>query len=189
MKAEQVFNEYNSYIGSGKKPADFDEFWDKGLEELSQLPLQYELEKVNIPSHIADFYNLYFIGINGAKVRCQYVCPKNKTKKTPGMLMFHGYHCDSGDFTDKVGWVAEGFSVLAMDCRGQGGWSEDNTVVNGTTLKGLIIRGVEEGPESLYYRSVFLDTAQAAKILMSMDNVDEGNIVVQGASQGGKLTN
>jgi cephalosporin-C deacetylase len=188
MKIEQVVIQYKDYFGEGIKPEDFDEFWNQQLEELEKLPLDYELDKVNIPSRVADFYNLYFTGVGGARIRCQYARPKQIKGKVPGMLMFHGYHGDSGDFGDKAGWVAEGFSVLAMDCRGQGGLSEDRSVVRGTTLKGLIIRGVEEGPESLYFRSVFLDTVQTARILMSMEEVDEEEIYVQGASQGGALS-
>lgn len=188
MKKEQVINEYREYKGSGIKPADYEDFWERALKELDSQSLSYELEKVDIPSKIADFYNLYFTGVNGARIRCQYIRPKHIEGKVPGMLMFHGYHSDSGDFGDKLSWVTEGNAVLAMDCRGQGGESEDNTTVKGATLKGLIIRGVEEGPESLYYRSVFLDTAHAARILMSMDEVDENAISVQGASQGGALS-
>lgn len=187
MKTESVVHEYKNYMGLGVKPSDFDKFWEHALDELNKLPMNFELEKVHIPSNIANFYNLYFMGVGGARIRCQYICPKQMNGKIPGMLMFHGYHCDSGDFTDKLSWVAEGFAVLAMDCRGQGGLSEDQTIVKGTTLKGFIIRGVESGPESLYYRSVFLDTVQAARILMAMEEVDEESIVVQGASQGGAL--
>lgn len=188
MKAVQIMNEYKDYMGQGEKPVDFDCFWDNELKKLNELPVEYELEKVDIPSKVAEFYNLYFIGVNGAKIRCQYIKPKHFQGKVPGMLMFHGYHGDSGDFSDKVSWVAEGYAVLAMDCRGQGGLSEDHTVAKGSALKGFIIRGVEEGPEKLYYRQVFLDTVQTARILMSMDEVDEESIVAQGASQGGALS-
>lgn len=188
MKVEQIVNQYKDYFGQGIMPADFDDFWDKQLGELDQIPLEYELEKVDIPSRVAEFYNLYFTGVGGARVRCQYVRPKHIKGTVPGMVMFHGYHVESGDFGDKVAWAAEGFSVLAMDCRGQGGLSEDRTTVKGTTMKGLIIRGVEEGPESLYYRSVFLDTVQTVRILMSMEEINEEEIYVQGASQGGALS-
>ena len=187
MKKE-VIKEYQEYQGSGIKPADFDDFWERALQELNDQSLDYELEKVDIPSKIADFYNLYFTGVKGARIRCQYIRPKQIEGKVPGMLMFHGYHSNSGDFSDKLAWVSEGFAVLAMDCRGQGGESEDTTSVKGATLKGFIIRGVEEGPESLYFRNVFLDTAQAARILMNMEEVDEEAISVQGASQGGALS-
>jgi len=178
---------YKDYAGMGKKPADFDEFWDKAKAEVDRLPLEFELEKVDIPSQVAEFYYLRFKGVGGATVVCQLIKPLKKQKQHPGMLMFHGYHGDSGDFVDKLSWVAEGYIVMAMDCRGQGGLSEDVTVTNGTTLKGHIIRGVEEGPEKLYYRSVYLDTYHCAKILASLTDVDENQLVTSGGSQGGAL--
>lgn len=89
---------------------------------------------------------------------------------------------------DKLGYAAEGFTILALDCRGQGGLSIDTSQVKGTTLKGHIIRGIEEeSPEKLYYRNVFLDTVQAARILFSMENIDAERVGVYGASQGGAL--
>lgn len=181
-------NKWQDYKGLGIKPKDFDLFWDNNLAKLDNLSLDFELEQVDIPSNVANFYHLYFIGIDNARVHCQLVTPKNISKKYKGLLQFHGYHCDSGDFQDKAGWAAEGFVSLSMDARGQGGISEDNTLTKGGTLKGLITRGIEEGPENLYYKKVFLDTAQAARILMSLEYVDETNIYAQGASQGGGLT-
>ncbi|MBE9880979.1 acetylxylan esterase [Enterococcus casseliflavus] len=181
--------DWKSYSGSGIRPQDFDAFWEDGLQEMKSLPLAYKLEIEAIPSQIASFYHLTFIGVGGAEVHCQLVTPKfTAGKKLKGMLQFHGYHGDSGDFQDKVGWVAEGFVVLAMDARGQGGLSEDCTKTKGGIMKGLIIRGLEEGKENLYYRQVFLDTAHAARILKSLDFVDESRIYAQGASQGGGLT-
>ena len=41
-------------------------------------------------------------------------------------------------WVDKLGYVSEGFTILAMDCRGQGGLSEDNLQVRGTTLKNTL---------------------------------------------------
>lgn len=123
MKKEQVINEYREYKGSGRKPADYDAYWDKAIQELAEQSLDYELERVEIPSKTAEFFNLYFTGVKGARIRCQYIRPKKIEGKVPGMLMFHGYHGDSGDFGDKLSWVTEGFAVLAMDCRGQGGES------------------------------------------------------------------
>lgn len=76
-----------------------------------------------------------------------------------------------------------------MDCRGQGGLSEDNLTVKGTTIRGHIIRGIDDpNPDNLYYRNVFLDTAQTARILMSMEEVDPTRVGAFGLSQGGALT-
>lgn len=181
--------ELENYSGSGIKPADFDAFWEDGLREMESLPLDYILDPVDIPSQVANFYHLTFKGVGGATIHCQLITPKETAGRNfKGLLQFHGYHTDSGDFQDKIGWAAEGFVVLAMDARGQGGLSEDRTQTSGGVMKGLIIRGMEEGKNNLYFRQVFLDTAHAARILKSMDFVNENRIYAQGASQGGGLT-
>ncbi len=180
---------WQTYTGSAQKPADFDDFWQQGLAEMDALPTDYQISKVNIPSHVAQSYDLYFTGVQGARIHCQLITPKpyDSQQAHPGMIMFHGYHCDSGDYQDKFGWAAEGYVVLAMDARGQGGTSEIATAPKGDVMKGLIIRGVETGPNSLYYRSVYLDTAQATKLLMHYPGVDQTKIYATGASQGGGL--
>lgn len=181
--------ELENYSGSGIKPADFDAFWEDGLLEMESLPLDYILDPVDIPSQVANFYHLTFKGVGGATIHCQLITPKETAGRNfKGLLQFHGYHTDSGDFQDKIGWAAEGFVVLAMDARGQGGLSEDRTQTSGGVMKGLIIRGMEEGKNNLYFRQVFLDTAHVARILKSMDFVNENRIYAQGASQGGGLT-
>jgi len=69
------------------------------------------------------------------------------------------------------------------------GKSDDSLVVPGTTLRGHIIRGLEgNNPDKLFFRNVFLDTAQTARVLMSMDFVDETRVGATGGSQGGALT-
>ena len=54
---------------------------------------------------------------------------------------------------------------------------------------GQIIRGLAENdPKKLYYRNVFLDTAQLVRILQHMEFVDETKVGAYGGSQGGGLT-
>ncbi|MBM7692068.1 cephalosporin-C deacetylase [Peribacillus deserti] len=188
MKFDMPLDQLKEYMGTNPKPIDFDQFWDRGLRDLENQSMVYELVPSEFKSGIADCFHLYFTGVGGARIHCQLVKPKNQEDKGPGLIWFHGYHVSSGDWVDKLGYAAEGFTILAMDCRGQGGLSEDHTQARGTTLKGHIIRGIEEdNPEKLYYRNVFLDTVQAARILFSMENVDEERVGVQGASQGGAL--
>ena len=86
-------------------------------------------------------------------------------------------------------FVAAGFAVASMSCRGQGGLSEDPASVKGNTLHGHIIRGLADpDPDKLYYRNVFLDTAQLARIVMAMPEVDASRVCATGGSQGGGLT-
>ena len=81
-----------------------------------------------------------------------------------------------------------GYSVFALDCRGQGGFSEDRGGVTGTTLKGHIIRGLADAPQQLLFRQIFLDTAQLTGIAMQMPEVDPKRVGATGGSQGGGLT-
>jgi len=101
--------------------------------------------------------------------------------------MFHGYSSCSGDWGDKLGYVAQGMAVAALDIRGQGGYSEDVGGVSGTTLCGHIVRGLDDTPEKLLFRQIFLDTAQLAKVVMNMAEVDESRVAAIGGSQGGGL--
>jgi cephalosporin-C deacetylase len=103
-------------------------------------------------------------------------------------LMFHGYSGSSGDWADKLAYAATGYTVAALDCRGQGGLSEDVGGVGGWTLNGHIVRGLDDAPEKLLFRQIFLDTAQLARIVMAMPDVDEGRVGATGGSQGGGLT-
>jgi cephalosporin-C deacetylase len=106
--------------------------------------------------------------------------------------MFHGYTGDSGDWSDKLGYVSAGLAVAALDCRGQAGSSEDRSLVIGNTLHGHIIRGLDDAlkgaPEKLLFRQIFLDTAQLARVVMSLPGIDLDRLGAIGGSQGGALT-
>jgi cephalosporin-C deacetylase len=106
----------------------------------------------------------------------------------PAILIFHGYSGSSGDWYEKLGYVAQGYTVAAMDCRGQGGLSEDTGGVAGSTLRGHIVRGLDGPPEKMLFRQIFLDTAQLARLVIEMPDVDESRVGATGGSQGGGLT-
>jgi cephalosporin-C deacetylase len=137
-------------------------------------------------------FHLFFTGVGGARVHAKLLRPTNTPSPHPAVLMFHGYTGDSGDWFDKLGYVSAGFTVAALDCRGQAGLSEDRGGVAGNTLHGQIIRGLNDAlqgsPEKLLFRQIFLDTAQLAKIVMEMPDVDANQVGVMGGSQGGALT-
>ena len=103
-------------------------------------------------------------------------------------MQFHGYSGHSGDWADKLLWVSAGYSIAVLDCRGQGGQSEDLGGVTGNTHHGHIIRGLAQGPEHLLFRKIFLDTAQLAGLVMAMPEVDADRVGALGGSQGGGLT-
>ena len=137
-------------------------------------------------------FHLFFTGIGGARVHAKLLRPANISAPHPAVVMFHGYSGDSGDWFDKLGYAAAGFTVAALDSRGQAGLSEDRGSVAGNTLHGQIIRGLNDAlqgsPEKLLFRQIFLDTAQLARIIMEMPDVDANRVGVTGGSQGGALT-
>ena len=102
--------------------------------------------------------------------------------------MFHGYTWHSGDWFQYQSWTNQGFCVAALDCRGQGGLSEDVGGVKGNTHHGHIIRGLDDAPDKLLFRSLYLDCAQSAGIVMNMPEVDAARVGATGGSQGGGLT-
>ncbi|MCJ7751948.1 MAG: acetylxylan esterase, partial [Armatimonadetes bacterium] len=180
--------EMKSYLGRNPRPADFDEYWDKGLEEMRSLDAQVELIPHDLRADFAECFELYFTGVGGARVHAKYLRPKGVKEPHPAVVIFHGYSGSSGEWAEKLNYVAQGFSVAALDCRGQGGLSQDAGGVSGNTLRGHIIRGLDDAPEKLLYRQIFLDTAQLAGIVMAMPEVDEKRVAATGGSQGGGLT-
>jgi cephalosporin-C deacetylase len=176
------------YNGINPCPKDFDEYWENALREMRAVDPKVELVKATFQVPYAECFHLYFTGVKGARIHAKYVRPKNVLEKHPAVLQFHGYTGNSGDWNDKLPYAALGYSVFAMDCRGQGGLSEDVGGVKGNTHHGHIIRGLDDEPENLLFRDIFLDTAELAAIVMDMPDVDESKVYATGGSQGGALT-
>ncbi len=186
------FEQLKTYQGINPRPADFDRFWDQSLAEMHAVDAQVELVPAEFQAGFAECFHLYFTGTGGARVYAKLLRPKGAQKPHPAVLMFHGYSGNSGDWSDKLGYVGQGFTVAALDCRGQGGLSEDRGEVTHTTFRGHIIRGLDDAlagaPEKLLFRNIFLDTAQLARIIMEMPEVDPQRVGATGGSQGGALT-
>ena len=185
---DMPWEELQTYEGRNPKPADFDSFWDKGLREIDAIDPQTELTPSAFQTSFADCLDMYFTGAQGARIHAKLLRPKDAQEPHPAVLLFHGYSGSSGDWSDKLGYAAAGFTVAALDCRGQAGLSEDAGAVKGPTMRGQIIRGLEDSPEKLLFRQIFLDTAQLARIVMAMPEVDSARVGAAGGSQGGGLT-
>ncbi len=177
-----------TYQGRNPRPDDFDEFWDAGLAEMKAIDPQVKMVRSDFQTPYAECFDMYFTGVGGARIHAKVLCPTNATKPHPALVIFHGYRGNTGDWMDKLGYAAMGYTVAALDCRGQGGLSEDVGGVVGGTLSGHIIRGLDGPPEKMLFRQIFLDTAQLARIVMAMPDVDEARVGAMGQSQGGGLT-
>ncbi|MEY4489652.1 MAG: hypothetical protein RIQ79_2160 [Verrucomicrobiota bacterium] len=188
LPLEQLRN----YAGRNPRPADHDAYWAEALRELDATDPKVEL----VPSPVLDApgvecFDLWFTGVGGARIYAKYLRPTSEArggKPAPAVLQFHGYTGNGGDWSGKLVYAASGFCVAAMDCRGQGGRSQDTGGVGGTTHNGHIIRGLDDpDPRKLLYRQIFLDTAQLARVVMALPEVDPARVGAMGGSQGGAL--
>jgi len=181
-----------TYQGKNPRPSDFDSFWDTSLAEMRSIDPKIELIAAEFQTPNVQCLHLFFTGVGDARVHAKLLRPANAPSPHPAVLLFHGYTGDSGDWFDKLGYVSAGFSVAALDCRGQAGLSEDSGSVTGNTLHGHIIRGLDDAlrgsPERMLFRQIFLDTAQLARIVMEMPEVEANRVGAMGGSQGGALT-
>jgi len=186
---DMPLGELRTYKGSSPCPKDIDAFWDRAVAEMEALGTGYELVKSEFQVPGVLMADLYFMGVNGARIHCRFARPEKIDAPLPALCHFHGYSGAAMDWMSMLGYVQAGFVIASMDCRGQGGTSQDVGGVRGNTYKGHIIRGLWEGnPDKLLFRDIFLDTAHLARIMMAMDIVDEKRVGAFGGSQGGALT-
>ncbi|NLF32232.1 MAG: acetylxylan esterase [Planctomycetes bacterium] len=177
-----------TYQGITPRPADFDAYWERALEEMRATDPAPAIAPAAFQAPCAECSDLFFTGVGGARIYAKLMRPRGLTRPGPALLMFHGYAGSSGDWLNGLGYAAAGFTVAAMDCRGQGGRSEDVGGVRGNTQHGHIIRGLDDAPDKLLFRQIYLDTAQLARVVMGLDGVDPGRVGATGGSQGGGLT-
>jgi len=189
MSADMPLDQLLNYRGSSPRPQDFDRYWEESLAELDTVNKEISLTpspEFSAPG--AECLDLYFTGVGGARVYAKVLRPKVRRGDAPAVIMFHGYHSNSGSWPSKLAYVNAGFTVAALDCRGQFGRSKDNLQVDGTTVQGHIIRGISDpDPKKMLYRYNYLDTVELARIIMDLDGVDPRRVGVTGGSQGGGL--
>jgi len=194
-RLDKPLDELLRYPGRNPRPVDFDAYWDASLQELAATDPKPELvPNPAINAAHSETFDLWFTGVGGARLYAKYLRPKNyavggaANRKSPALLQFHGYSMNSGDWFSKLAYSREGFCVAALDSRSQGGRSRNQGSVQGTTWKGHIMRGLDDpDPRKLFFRQLFLDTAQLARVVMHFDEVDAKRVGAMGASQGGAL--
>lgn len=175
-----------TYKGRSPVPADFDTFWDDALSEMQSADPCIELVLADFQVSGVTCYDLWFTGVRSARIHAKVLLPAGRLH-CPAVVKFHGYTGNSEEWTKNLPFVAAGFCVAALDCRGQGGLSQDIGGVKGNTFRGHIIRGLEDGPDRLLFRDIFLDTARLADIVMGFPEVDATRVSTFGGSQGGGL--
>lgn len=185
---DMPLQELQQYRGTNPRPDDYDAYWERALAEMKAVDPRLDLSPAKFQTGFADCFDLTFTGVRGARIYAKYARPKKLDGPVPGLLLFHGYSGASCGWTGLLQYVAAGMAVAALDCRGQGGRSEDTGGHKGTTYEGHFMRGVEGNPDDMLMRHIFLDTAQLAGIVHDLPEVDGSRLMAHGGSQGGGLT-
>ena len=185
---DMPLEELYAYQGTNPRPLDFDAYWDESIQEMHAMGTKCKRVPAAFQTPAVACDDLYFMGVGNARIHAKLLRPRQKTS-CPAILRFHGYAGRAGNWADNLAMAASGFVVAAMDCRGQGGDSEDVGGVKGNTHYGQIIRGLDDpDAKKLLMRHIFLDAAQLARIIMALPEVDASRVGAYGGSQGGGLT-
>lgn len=180
-------NELQHYKPALTTQPDFDEFWNKTLSTLKEIPLKYELTPYDYPSKGVKVYNVIYKGFQNADIEGWLAVPDG-SGPFPGLVIFHGYNwAFDGCIHDTVNWALKGYAAFQVLIRGQHGRSSDNIISSTGFSAGWMTKGILS-PYEYYYRAVYMDSVRALEVLSSLPEVNKDKIGVTGSSQGGGLT-
>jgi cephalosporin-C deacetylase-like acetyl esterase len=173
-------------------PADFNEFWNKNLEEAKKFPLTYTKEYVE--KYSTDKFNCYLIRLQlNAQNQCIYgylfipkgegkypvvLCPPGAGIKTIKEPLRHKYYAEGGCIRFEMeihGLHPETSPETFEEVRKM--FSRNNEYLN----NGLDSR------DNYYMKRVYLACVRSIDLLTSLPEWDGKNVAVQGGSQGGAL--
>ena len=107
------------------RPSDFDLFWKDRMAEADAVELDYAIEAASVAdSATCRFFDLWYTGMCGARLHAKYLKPVSE-EPMPLVLQFHGYPGASRSWFEQASFAGMGMALIALDCPGQGGPSED----------------------------------------------------------------
>ncbi|PRX20668.1 cephalosporin-C deacetylase [Orenia metallireducens] len=185
---DMPLNELKSYKPQLTKEDDFEEFWQRSIEESEDQPLNPSLKQVDYPVEEVEVYDLFFDGFKNSRIYGRYILPRaaDKNNKVPVIVMYHGYNWNNLVISDVLHYSLMGYGVLLMDVRGQDINSPDHNFYDNGGAAGWMTKGILN-PDNYYYRYVYMDSVRAIDFLMTREEVDHERIIVEGGSQGGGL--
>ncbi|MDE5850596.1 MAG: acetylxylan esterase [Muribaculaceae bacterium] len=176
-------------------PKDFDAFWNKNLEELSDLPLDFKMtpspkyttDKMNcwlvnltVSKQGQSIYGYLFIPKDAKPGSCPIVlCPPGAGIKTIKEPLRHRYYGENGCIRFEMEihglnpeMTDEAFKEISKAFSGR---------ENGYLQNGL------DNKDNYYMKRVYLACVRAIDFLTTLPEWDGRNVVLQGGSQGGAL--
>ena len=162
------------------RPNDFDEFWNRTLQQAAAIPLQATFQRSQLRSNASvDVYSLHYNSLDSVRVAAWYCTPQNATGPLPGLILPPGYIQDPVLNRD---WAARGYAALTPAPRGKVR-SRDQFDPG---YPGLLTHNITDR-NTYGYRGFYVDVLRAIDVLKSRPEVDPRRIGIFGSSQGGAL--
>lgn len=162
------------------EPGDFDAFWADVRRQLEATPLDAEVTPVplrTLPE--ASVHEASFSSLEGVRITCWYVVPRQAKGPFPALVNFPGYQGEPRLIRE---WAKQGVISLSVGYRGK---LRSHRPFN-PGYPGFLIHGLEN-PETFSYRGVYADARRALDFLLTRPEVDRERILVHGLSGGGGL--
>ena len=167
---------------------DFEEFWATTLAAAQARDVSAVMTRVDYPVPQVQAFDITYAGLGGAPIHAWYLLPSGSPAPSwPVIVHYHGYSGDRGFIHEHLFWILQGFAVLAVDTRGQGGSTGDPGGYEGGSVAGWMTQGLLD-PADYYYRAAYTDCVRALDFLGARDEIDAHRMVVTGGSQGGGLS-
>ncbi|MBN1348534.1 acetylxylan esterase [candidate division KSB1 bacterium] len=166
-------------IATPDQERDFVEFWQRTKQQLSQIPLQTKIEKIDtLCTDSKDVYSARILAFDDIYIYGWYVIP-NQPVNCPVILEFPGY---SNRSAPRLDGHYDNFAVLSLDIRGHGRSRGEIK----PSFPGYLVWNIDN-KEKYIYRGAFMDCLRAVDFLFSRPEVDTSRIAVCGTQQGGGL--
>lgn len=183
----EVVKEFNigfepeSIVSLPDAQPDFDEFWQRTLDELAAVAPEYSMtEEKDKSNKGGKVYRVKMKSLGGVEVQGYLTMPAKASKKhtMPVLVHYMGYgskpwHAEPYEGMERIEFV--------LSTRGQG-LNEPTNTYGDWAVYGLGNR------DSFYYRGAFMDLVRAIDFVCTLPEVDQRYIFAEGGSQGGAFT-
>jgi len=183
-----TLKELKDYRPPLTRRSDFKRFWEENVKAAEEQPLNPVEKKVEYFTDRVEVYKVVFDGfIDRTPITAFFAKDAESVEASPTIVFFHGYGSSKGVVTDYLGWIMLGFSVMAVDVRGQAGEAPDHARYPLGSITGNMTKGIQD-KSTYYYRYVYMDCYRAIKYVLERDDVDGEKVGVSGMSQGGGIS-
>ena len=187
---------YSSYATAGFEPekieptttlpADFQEFWEKGKQDLAKIPMKPVMTL--LPERCTDKVDVYHVSINNIKGKMYGILCKPKAEgKYPAILHVPG--AGIRPYYGDIAGAEKGFITFMIGIHGIPVNLDPGVYTDLATgaLEGYQVTNMDD-KEFYYYKRVYLGCVRSVDFIESLQCFDGKTIGVTGGSQGGALS-